>query len=236
MNPAFPTNSAQKVANIWNNEYALADEGSYFLGTNPVVNTAIATTTSVVDDALTNSATHASVRPVAYIYNQDSVNSPNAVSIYMRFIKMFVVQVPTSATNWGYSMRLDQGNRYTSGGSTIVPVNPNPNSIKGSKCLFYFGAVVLNGLPSGSARIVANGMVDSAIPVANDQWLFTFGNSSPAMDQLNGGTVAKNMTYNVAPIVIPPGWGLTLEMWGTSNAAAPSWEFEFGWAERIPGL
>jgi hypothetical protein len=149
---------------------------------------------------------------------------------------MFITQVPTSATNWGYSMRLDNGNRYSSGGSSLTPVNTNPNSSKASKALFYFGAITLTGLPSSQSRIVANGMVDSAIPVANDQWLFTFGNSSPAMDQLNGGTVAKNMTYNVAPVVIPAGWGMTVEMWGTSNAAAPSWEFEFTHVERIPGL
>lgn len=236
MNPAFPTNSAQKVANIWNSDYALADEGSYFVGTNPAVGTAIATTTSVVDDAATASATHAQSVPVALWTNLENPNNPNAVSIYLRYLKMFIVQVPTSATNWKASLRLDTIARYSSGGSLITPVNVNPAANRSSKCQFAFGAIATLALPSSAARLLANMVIDTAIPVAGDQWLFTFGNAAPAMDQLNGGTTAKNMTYNVPPIVIPPGCCLALDMWGASNAAAPSWEFECGWVERVAGL
>lgn len=236
MNPNFPTNSAQKVSNIWNNDYALADEGNFYVGTNPTVGTAIATTTSVVDDAATASATHAQSVPVAIWTNTENAANANAVSVYLRYLKMFIVQVPTSATSWRYSFRLDIVPRYSTAGSLIIPVNVNPATSRSSKCQFAFGAVTTLALPSASARLVANGLIDSTIPVTLDQWLFTFGNSSPSMDQLNGGTVAKNMVFNVPPIVIPPGCCLALDMWGASNAAAPSWEFECGWAERIPGL
>lgn len=235
-NVNFPSNSSQKVQNLWNSDVALADEGGYFVATNPTVGTAIATTTSVVDDAATGSATHAQFAPVALLQNTEVSTNLSAVSIYLRYLKMVVVQVPTSATNWKYSFRLDSIPRYSSAGSTIVPVNVNYSSSKASKTQFYFGAIVPLALPSSTARLVGHGTVDTAIPVAGDQWLFTFGNSAPSMDQLNGGTTAKNMVFNVPPIIIPPGCSLSLDMWGTSNAAAPSWEFECGWVERIPGL
>lgn len=236
MNPNFATNSAQKVSNLWNSDYALADEGGFFVGTNPTVGTAIAMTTSVVDDAATASSTHAQFAPVALWTNQENAANPNAVSIYLRYLKMFISQVPTSATNWQASLRLDTIARYSSGGSLITPQNVNPASSKASKCQFAFGAIVPLALPSANARLLSNHKIDTAIPVAGDQWLFTFGNSAPAMDQLNGGATAKNMTYNCPPIVIPPGCCLALDMWGTSNAAAASWEFECGWVERVPGL
>jgi len=235
-NVNFPSNSSQKVQNLWNSDYALADEGGYYLSTNPVSGTAIAMTTSVVDDALTGSSTHAPFAPAAIIYNSQTADNPNALSIYLRYIKLLLVQVPTSATNWSYSMRLDNVVRYVSGGTQITPTNVNPSSSRTAAARVYFGALVPAALPTANSKLVALGRIDSAIPVINDQWVFTFGNSAIAMDQRSGGTVAKNMTFNCAPIIIPPGWSLSLGMWGTSNAAAPSWEFEIAHVERVPGL
>src|SRR5207302_4121690 len=120
--------------------------------------------------------------------------NPNALSIYMRYLRLVCTVAPASATSWRYSMRMDNLNRYSSGGSTITPVNPNPNSSRNvSVALVYFGAIVPTALPSANARLVANGTLDSAIPVVGDQYLLRFGNSPVSMDQLNGGTTAKNM-------------------------------------------
>lgn len=236
MNPSFPSNSAQKVSNIWNNDYAVADEGNYYVSLNPTVGTAIAMTTSVVDDAATASSTHAQFAPVMQIVNGDVASNANARSIYPRYLRMSLAQVPTSATIWRYAMRLDSGSKYASGGSQITPVNVNPGSSNNPVARIYFGAIVPTSLPTSNSHLVASGFIDTTIPVTGDQWLFTFGNASPSMDQLNGGTVAKNMVFNCPPIIIPPNWTLQIEMWGTANAAAPSWEFEMGHIERIPGL
>lgn len=235
-NVNFPTNSSQKVQNLWNSDMALADEGNYFVTTNPTTGTAIAMTTSVVDDAATGSSTHAQFAPVMIVYNRMTADNPNATSIYLRYLRMMLVQVPTSATSWRFSIRLDNVVRYSSGGSTLTPVNVNPTSSKVSAATVYFGAIVPSALPTAASRLVANGLVNSAIPVTLDQWLFSFGNSAPHMDQLNAGAGAKNVSIVCPPLMIPPGWSLSLGMWGASNAAAPSWEFEMGHVERVPGL
>ncbi len=235
-NVLFKSATSQKVSNIWCDDYAITDEGNFYVSTNPTVGTAIAQTICV-DDAATASSTHAQFAPALLIYNSASATDPNAPSIYMRYLKLMCGTAPASATGWRYSLRLDNVNRYSSGGSAITPVNPNPNSSAGSRALVYFGAIVPTALPSASARLVANGIMDSAIPVVADQYLLRFGNAQISMDQLNGGTTAKNMTYSAPPTVIPPGWCLALDMWGASNAVTPAaWEFEMGHVERIPGL
>lgn len=236
-NPLFPTANSVKVQSVWDDDYPLADEGGFYVSTNPTVGTGIAGTVCV-DDAATASSTHAQFAPTLLVFNNSSPANPNAFSIYMRYVKLIVTVAPASATNWKYSLRMDNLNRYSSGGSVITPVNPNPGSSRNIPVsLVYFGAIVPTALPSASARLVANGTMDSAIPVVGDQYLLKFGNAAVTMDQLNGGTTAKNMTYNAPPVVISPGWCLALDMWGASNAATPaSWEFEMGHVERVPGL
>src|SRR5207248_2749105 len=215
----------------------LADEGGWYVSTNPTVGTGIAKTVCV-DDAATSSSTHAQFAPAFLIYNNSSPANQNALSIYLRYLKLVVTVAPASATNWKYSLRMDNLNRYSSGGSVITPVNVNPSSSRNQPAaLVYFGAIVPTALPSANARLVGNGTLDSAIPVIGDQYLLKFGNAAVSMDQLSGGTLAKNMTVNAPPIIVAPGWCLALDMWGTSNAATPaSWEFELGHAERLPGL
>ena len=235
-NVNFPTAVSQKVQGIWYDDYATTDEGGFFVASNPTVGTGI-TGTICVDDAATGSSTHAQFAPFVLLYNTQVVTNPNAYSIYPRYMKFMILTAPASATLWRYSFRMDSVNRWASGGSLIVPINPNPASSRSSIAQLNVGAIVPTALPSASARLVAAGYIDSAIPVIGDQYLLRFGNSSMAMDQLNGGTVAKNMCYNVPPVIIPPGWGLAFDWWGTSNAAtAIVAEFEMGWVERVPGL
>lgn len=236
MNVNFPTQNSQKVSSVWSDDMTLAEEGNFWVLTNPTIGTAISQTICV-DDAATASSTHAQFAPALLMYNTDVAANPNAVSIYPRYIKLIVATAPASATNWKYSLRLDPVARYSSGGSLINPVNPNPNSQKVSKAQTYFGAIVPTALPSSNSRLVATGTLDTAIPVVGDQYLLKFGNAEITMDQLNGGTTAKNMTFLLPPVVIPPGWSMALDLWGASNAVtAAAYEFEVGYVERVPGL
>jgi hypothetical protein len=159
-------------------------------------------------------------------------------NIYLLYLKMFIVQVPTSATVWKYAMRLSPNlsSKITTAGTVITPVNPNSNSGASSKALIQFGTITTTDSTTDTGqRLVANGQVTGAIPVAQDEWNFTFGNQNRALDSIGTQTLVKRLTIPTVPIVIAPGWIWTLEMWGTSNAAAPSWEFELGYAERPAG-
>lgn len=235
-NVNFPNQNAQKVASLWNTDHALADEGSYYIATNPTSGTGIATTTSVIDDAATASATHAQNVPVMYIHNASDPTNALAKTIYLRYLRMIVTSAPTSATDWNMSLRADNVNRYTSGGTgPITAKNINTAYASNSSALIYFGAVVTTALPSASARLLGRAQVQSSIPVVKDQWMITFGDTAQNTNVLTA-SAAKNINVPMGPIMLSPGWGLAIGMWGTACAAAPAWEFELGYVERQSGL
>ena len=235
-NVNFPVQQSQKVQTIYQGLQAAADEGNFYVATNATTGTAIATTTSVVDDAATASSTHAQASPVMVVVNGWSATDPNAKNIYLQYLRMKIVQVPTSATQWNMSIRADNNaGAITSAGTAITPVNVNTGSGNLSRATVQFGAIT-TALPNTSGRLLANAVIDPTIPVTLDQWYITFGSLGMSMDQLSGGTNAKNITLCLAPIIIAPGWNIRIGMWGASNAAAPSWEFELGYVERASGL
>lgn len=233
-NSNYPVSTSTKVTNIWGDtDYGAADEGAYFVTTNPTVGTAVATTTSVVDDAATASATHAQNVPVMHIINSATAGDPNGKSIYLKYLTMMLSQVPTSASTWRFAIRLSQVSRLTSG-TLLFPQNTNAAAQNTSIAKVYFGAPVTALDPVN--RLVCNGTVGSVIPVTLDVWTFTFGVNAIPTNFLNGSASAKNVTIPCPPIVIGPGCNMNFEMWGTSNAAAPSWEFTMGHVERLAGL
>lgn len=240
VNNNFPIQSAQKASVLWPSLHALLDEGSLFVMSSTIqaagqaAGTAIATTTSVVDDAATASATHAQNVPVMYVSNKGSASDQNATTIYPIALKMTISQVPTSATVWNYAIRADNPSRYTSGGTQLNAVNLNTGSSRASNALGFFGAVV-TALPSANQRLIASGQVSSAIPTTKEVWIFTFGDMTMPSSILTAAA-AKNINVPVQPFCIAPGWNFALEMWGAANAAAPSWEFDFIYAERQMGL
>ena len=239
-NVLFHTSGAQKVTGMWPTLHALADEGALYIvtstdaATGKAAGTGIATTTSVVDDAATASATHAQNVPVLYLANTAPVTDTDAKSIYPLWMRFTVTAAPTSASVWSYAMRGDYAARYTSGGTRLNPINVNLGASGQSQALCYFGAVI-TALPSGSQRVLSSGQIQSTIPVVKDQWIFTFGDFSAPTNVLTA-SAAKNLTIPVGPMVISPGTNFTLEMWGTSCGGAPAWEFEMGYAERVTGL
>ncbi len=228
-NIQFPTLVAQKVQSIWNRDQGIVDEGTYFVATNPTVLTGIATTTSVVDDG-NSGATSAQTRPVMIIQNGYAAGT-NAPNVYPLSLKLLCTAAPTSATFWQMSMRLDSIQRYTSGGSTIVPQNPNSAVGGNSRALIYFGAITAAAASAG-ARLVANAMVSPTIPLVKDTMVIEFGNSNADVSYMNTASVNSTRVINVPPIVIAPGYSLVIGMFGTSNAGAPSFEFEFDYVER----
>ncbi len=231
----FPALGSSKVVDVWTPSLqGLLDEGSLFVATNTTVGTPIATTTSVVD-AANAGATSAQTRPVSIIYNSNAPAS--GVVIYPLTWNWQLSQVPTSATSWQMAMWLEPvgASAYTSGGSVITPVAMN-QTIGGfqSRASIYFGAITAAATTTGGIRI-ARRQINSAVPVTLDQWMFVFG-MSRGSDQVAGGAGAKNINIGLPPVGIPPGWALKVGMWGASNAAAPSWEFELVYAERALGL
>ncbi len=222
----FPISGSSKVISIFSGDAAAADEGSYF--TSTLVATA-STSTACTTVALANT------NPSFAIYNGQQAGGYN---IYMRYIKVKTTAVGGSNTSKNYSMAMDNITvKLTSTGTALsAPTNINSGSSVLSKASLYAGVLLAAG-GSSNVRLVGDGTMSSAVEVALDEWIFDFG--APVM--------GKNMTYGTAtlisqrtvpcsPIVIAPGWWLTLGFWGASQAAAAStYGWEVGFIERPSG-
>lgn len=195
------------------------EEGSRFISTNPTLGTAIATTTSIT--AFTAAS------PVMLVQNKYGLGGP---AITLDYLRLMLSQVPTSATRWDWAGVVDTTSRYTSGGTAITPANLNTAGLS-SGALVVFGAIVA-AAASANARTVHRSMGRSAIPVLQDEWLFKYGSQNHEGPSSLGGAVALRMPVPGGPVVLRPGDTYLLYGWGTSNAAAPSWEFELGHTER----
>jgi len=236
----FPSASSQKVTGVWGGLQGLLDEGALYLANNTTLGTAIATTTSVVD-AGNSGATSAQTRPLAILVNNAPAADANARSIYPVYFNLFIPiggQIPTSATSWQFGMWLDPIGvaSYTSGGSTIVPTQLNPGAAggRGSQAKLYFGAITAAASSSG-AVLVGRRVLSNIIPTVGDEWMLTFGDPTMPTSMLLSAAVRK-VTVPCAPVCVPPGYALKFGIWGPSNAAAPSFEFELCYAERSAGL
>ena len=236
-NQSINTQGSSKVSNVWNGDQSLADEGSYFVATNPTVGTAIAMTTSVVDDALTASATHAPNVPYLYMQNRGTVGDVNGKTISLRYIRMFSRigdQAWTSATQALFSIySSSSGDRRTTRGTTLSVYNANTNFSQATAADFTAGGNV-TGLPGTTARIHAHGMIQSSIPLAGSTWLWLFGDPGAASN-FGYASVINTLTMYCPPCVIAPGWSMQLDIWATALAAAPTFEVEVGYAERFNG-
>ncbi len=235
-NLQFPTQMSQKVANLWNSDHALADEGSFFVATNPTPLSSIAMVTSVVDDAATQSSTHAQASPVLYIRNTASALDGTAKTIYLKYLRLIQLvggQAWTTCTSAHYALRVDPSARYLSGGTLIPPMNVNPGSSNNSNAQIYFGANSVT-IPGSAGRLIGRGQIQGTIPLPADQWLFTFGDVSGPTNVL-GASAIKNLTLPCGPVVISPGWSFQLDIFGVGLAAAPAFEFELGYVERSAG-
>jgi len=235
-NVLFPTAGAQKIQNIWNTSHALADEGAYFIATNPTPLTPIAITAAIVD-AANAGATSAQTRPVSVIYNPWAVNDPAAKAIYLQYWWFLLTTIPATGNVFDMCMWLDPvgSNTYSSGGSKIVPVAANPGIGSASRAQFYFGAITANPTTAGG-QLIMRRKIDSVIPVVLDEYMLTFGDVSMPTNVLSAGTVVKRVNFPLPPVVIPPGFALKLGMFGTGNTGTPAFEFECGYVERQPGL
>lgn len=229
----YPITASSKSSLIFAGDNGAADEGNYFVATSATPGTGVAQTTSVVDDAATQSSTHAQASPALLIQNQNPVGS--GINIYLRYIKLACTAVPTSATSWQYSFRLDPlSTKLTTAGTVLTPKNVNSLSTNQSRAYINVGAIT-TVIMSAQGSLVAAGEIVGAIPVAFDQYLLTFGDVASAMTSIGTTTLQKFVTVPVAPIVVAPGYFLTMGQWGASNAAAPSFCWELGFIERPTG-
>lgn len=204
--------------------HLLADEGTYEIGSSPTPGTGIA---FVVNASVSETAGN-----FLYIKNNESQGNTRAKRVFLDYIRLILAVAPASGVSGHYFFKVDNKDRYVSGGTQINAVNANIDAGTGTVSQIYAGAVV-TGTPSPSSRLLSRGVLRSVIPVVNDEWVFCFGAvDSPGSIQL-AGAVAQRMVIPCPPIILGPQDNLCMQLWFPSNATTPAqFEIEIGMWER----
>jgi hypothetical protein len=201
-------------------KHVLADDGLYFVATNPTPGTAIA---FAVNAAVSET--------VGYFLSIQNSELPGGKRIFLDFLKLLLAVVPASATSAEMFIKLDTAG-FTSGGTPITPVNPNSDSATKSVAVINAGALT-TAARSGAARLVTRNKLRTAIPVAGDEWDFIFGADEFAAASATGGANAQRMPIGLPPVIIAPQQFALFQLWFPGNAATPAqFELELGMVEK----
>lgn len=210
----------QAVVNFIQTKHPLADEGSYYNINN--AQTGLATAAAVTAFSATN--------PFLTIYNNSSPSDDFAKKIYFDYLTLVTSAPGTAGTNLQFAIVADRGNRYLSGGTTLLPVGINQSVSLNSGARINAGNLTASTPTTGARTLVGNRFMKGAIPVIGDQYQVRFGTSDLA-DQIATATITFS-TNNTGPIMIGPDETLLVYLWLPSQSAASSYIPEMGYWER----
>lgn len=203
--------------------YALADEGNYYMATNPTPGTGIAgiAATGAFSDAEST------------LYVRNGNTDASNVRVYLDYLRVTVTAAGTAGADHRYVSKTDKGaDRYTSGGSTITSVNVNMDSVRTPGAVVRFGALVTTAA-SSDARLLSNGLIRNVITVAGDVYQWDFGGDQhPIISHAVAGTAIANIVMKHPPVVLGPTQMFVMSLHATSQTGATSYEFELGYYER----
>jgi hypothetical protein len=216
----------QFVCGLPLNKYAMAEEGSYYITTNPTLGTPETGTASITAYDATKS--------FFYFRNTDSPTGAAPRRLYLDYIKLLLKVAPTGNAELEYAAILDYGTaRYTSGGNKPTPT-PASGDVTATSCVgatFVAGTLVTVAAVNG--RTVGRGILCPFIPVIYDQYTITFGNVEMGQSAYKASaTAVGSFTVPNAPVVVGPGQNFVLTLFGASASGAPQFEYEIGWYER----
>jgi hypothetical protein len=226
-NVNIPLSASSKVAPIFNPDNTAADEGSFFVAQSVVA--------GVANTGTTDTLAKTQLNPNLVILNQWSpAGGVNSMNIYLRYIKITVVTVPTGPASFNYAFWRDNLTaKLTTAGTVLTPSNVNDNGPL-SKAYISIGAnTTVTGGPNN--RQTGAGQIVGAIPVALDQWLFTFGDTMSQGAEIGTTTLVSSRTIACAPQVINPGWFFLMGTYAASYTTASQFAWEIGYIERPQG-
>jgi hypothetical protein len=185
--------------------HGLVDEGSYFTANN--AQTGIA---SAYNTAFTATA------PFLTVYN----GNLQGLSAFIDYLALVAIVAGICTTTAGYiaaASVLDTGNRYSSAGTALTPVNSDPSNAGITGLTINCGAVVATAASSAARtqvgiRNLRPGVSTTIINVVGDMNLVNFGSVEGAVGSI---TVANaNIMPQAFPAVkIPPGFTWLFYLW-----------------------
>ncbi len=220
------------VQNLINGDMAACDEGSYFTAANPTIGTGAGMTTSGA-----SGRTFSDTLAGLVIMNRDAVGGKR---MYLRWLRLTATVAATTSTDTQFAFKLDTVlSRYTSGGTAVVPTNPNGDSATQSVGRVYYQtsdtAAMVTAASTQNARVIDATCTPLrvVIGVVGDIYHFNFGANEATMPVTpTNGTAPITAVINCAPCVIGPQNVFTLHTWQSAQTVAPIFVWTASWIER----
>lgn len=218
---------------LWTAQYhsallGAAVEGSYMIARTPTPGTGITLTSAT---GTSYSATNA----ILGIYNSDTNGSLGAVGqdIIMDFIWVHITAAGTASTSAHWVAVLDDNDRTT--GGTLLTNNSVNGNFSANSIISARAGAVTTAAATSSIRILGQQVVKVATApafVVDDTIIAKFGAIDSGYGGIYTGTTAATWTLHFPPVVIPPGWNLSILEWAPARTAAQSAEVVVGMIVR----
>jgi hypothetical protein len=209
----------QHVLPIFTKQHGLGDEGSsYCLAGTPGTGIAtIAALTSLVDTS-------------PFIIVQNIATTASKMRAYLDMLKLICTAAGTAGTALRYAVKVGPSRTAPTGADSAfngaTPQNTNADDSRASIVRVYAGALVAPAAQAGT-RLLGAGLLKSAIPVANDQYVLNFGANDPSAPATQ---VDRHDAH--PPVIIGPGQSAFIHIWLPSQSAASSYEVQLHLHER----
>jgi hypothetical protein len=200
------------------------DQGTYFTANNAATGVATAAAPTSYSDTA----------PFAVLTNLGTLGSSGR-SMFLDWIRFYETAAGTGGVGMLLKLQLDQ--TAATGGTLLVP--KSINTLDGATSVAAIRLLPTGIAATGSVRVIIgnkNVIPTQTTPLAvNTEVFLKFGSDDGfGSFQSNGTAVTALFSQNIAalpPVVITPGWALSIQHNITTQSAASSWAFEFGWVE-----
>ena len=150
------------------------------------------------------------------------------VTVVPMFVTLKATAVNTSASNFQMVGHLDQGDRFTSGGSVLAPQATHMDTDTGSstfanitpKCRVNAGLLLMTAVTAADEDVFRAHLSNNILAV-DDKLVIEFGEGASSADQ----------HAIVSPVTIGPGCTLVFHDVAAAQAADPAFEYSVTWAE-----
>jgi len=192
----------------------LADDGSYFSFVTPTPGTGI------IDGVVT---TFVETTPSFVIYNGNPTKY-----LTMDFIRETCTAAPVGGTRVRRTVTIDDGNRYSSGGTALTVNNTNMDSAVALNGVVAYTGAITASAASASRRLIADPIFRwGTIGIVGDIYEMVFGHEGTTPSHTPVATVAT-FVKNVPPVVLGPLDSLVIVQWEASQSTAPTLAIEGG--------
>jgi hypothetical protein len=218
------------VSEFDNNLYGYAEEGSFFVATNPTVGTGLTWGFAAAWQSALDTS------PLVFISNDEIAGGK---SLYLAWIKLITTAATTTTTTVQFAGVVDTIPRAitTDNMLAIVPVNPNSAASATASCTVKVqnsATASAIAAKSGASRRVCRGVL-GGFPVIGDEMVISFGRGNqhghPGLTAAEAAAPRKSVS-SCPPVVLAPGQNFTLNVWFpaiTLSAINPEVEIAF-WA------